>query len=113
MVAAGKLRHRLTLSTVTRGRDSLGGITETATAGVTIWGSFEPISDSERFSEGRFAIRPTHRAVIRYRAGVSHRDRLNFQGRVFDIAEVRDPSSRMDGQLLELLCIARTDGPLT
>lgn len=112
MAEAGKLRHRLTLTPITRSgaRDALGGLAEAAGTPVTVWGSMRPVSDGERFND-RFEIRPTHRAVIRYRAGVSHRDRLTFQGRAFDIAEIKDPSERQDGQLLELLCIARAPGP--
>lgn len=112
MTAAGKLRHRLSIASVSNGRDSLGGISETVGAATTVWGSFAPIDDSERFAEGRFAVRPTHRAVIRFRVGVTHRGRLTFQGRAFDIVSVRDPSERQDAQTLELLCVARAPGPV-
>lgn len=113
MPAAGRLRHRVTLTTPTRTRDALGGVSEAAGATVTVWASFEPVGNGERFDAAQFQSRPTHRCTIRHRAGVSRRDSLTFQGRVFDIVELRDPSDRQDGQLLEMLCAARQPGAQT
>lgn len=108
---AGKLRHRLTLTPISRAsRDTLGGVSEANGAGTSVWGSFAPVDAEERFDHSQYQVRPTHRAVIRYRAGVAHRDTVTFGGRVYDIVGIRDPSERQDGQSLELLCVARQPG---
>lgn len=104
-MTASQLRHRVTLISLTRGRDSLGGVTETPGAGVTVWAAVAPVDARETFEKGALSVRPTHRVTIRYRAGVAHRMRLTFEGRAFDVVEVQDSDLRK--QFLTLLVAAQ------
>lgn len=107
-MSASQLRHRVTLTAVSRGRDSMGGVTETAGDAVTVWASVEPVSARESQEKGALSVRPTHRVIIRHRAGVSHRMRVTFDGRVFDVIEVQDAGLR--NQFLTLLVAAQQAG---
>lgn len=105
---ASQLRHRVSLTQIVRGRDAMGGVTEVAGAAVTVWASVEPVDARESFDKGALSVRPTHRVMIRHRAGVTHRMRLTFEGRVFDVVEVQDADLR--NQFLTLLVAAQQAG---
>ena len=108
MIAAGILDKRVAIAPVTRGKDALGGVTETVGQAVSVWARVEPIDPQERFEKERFELRPELRVTIRWRAGVNHRDRLTYRGRAYDILGAHDPDDRRE--VLKLYIAAREAG---
>ena len=68
----------------------------------TVWARIEPLSGRERLAAQRIEDTVTHRVTIRYRSGVSARQRIAFGVRVFNIRAVLDVDER--NEWLELLC---------
>ena len=108
MITASALRHRVTLTLIARDRDTMGGVTESASSSVDVWASVEPVDASERFEKAGLTVRPTHRITIRWRPNVTHRDRVMFRDRRFDILSARDPDERR--VWLEMLVAAQEAG---
>lgn len=107
-MTASQLRHRVTLTQIVRGRDAMGGVSESAGNAVTVWANVEPVSADERLDMGGLTVRPTHRIKLRWRDGNWHRARLTFRSRAFDVVRAQDPDERR--QFLELLAVAQEGG---
>lgn len=58
----------------------------------TVWARFRTLSGQERTASEQVAATLTHEVTIRYRAGVTPRDRLVLvgSGRIFDVKDLRD-----------------------
>lgn len=100
MIAAGSLRHRLTLERMAREEDGSGGAEVTWIPVATLWGSIETLSGRESFASDAVAAEASHRITIRYRDDVGQAARLRRSARVFAIAAVNDP----DGRKRRLVC---------
>lgn len=106
---AGKLRHRIAVAPLQRGRDAIGGVTEEAGAPFYLWAHVEPIGAQERFEGAKFTVRPDIRVLIRYRADIRHRDRVIWRDREYEIVDApRDPDTRR--RWMELLAAAKEPG---
>lgn len=107
---AGKLDRRITLQRATITRDEYNAEVSTWADLVTVWASYEPIRDGERFRAGERASELSARFQIRYSSqvsGVTSEDRLQFDGRTYEIEHVKE-IGRREG--LELTTVARGDG---
>lgn len=107
-MTASRLRHRVALAAIVRGRDSLGGVTESLGDAVTVWAQIEPVDASQRFDLGALSVRPTHRVMIRWREGVDHRSRMTWRGRHYDVISVQDDTARRE--FLTLMVLAQEAG---
>lgn len=81
------LKHRVTLQRISRAEDGQGGFTETWDDIATLWASIEPLKGYERMQAMQLKTPTTHRVRLRYRADVTTKDRLIYDGRAFDVAE--------------------------
>lgn len=62
----GKLNKRLSLISVTRVSDGIGGYTETETTAKTTWGSLEPMSQREQLIYGLETGSRSYKCFLRY-----------------------------------------------
>lgn len=109
MLKAGKLDRRITLQRHLTTRDDFNNPVETWFDLCTVWASFEPVSDGERFRAGERASEISARFQIRYSSqvkDVTPKDRLVFGGRVYSITHVKE-IGRREG--LELTAVGRDD----
>jgi SPP1 family predicted phage head-tail adaptor len=107
-VKAADLRHKVSLISIVRGRDAIGGALDSETGAVELWAKVDPVDTNERFADQALQQRPSHRVTIRWRAGVKHRDLLRFRDREYQVLSVRDPDERRTW--LELLVAAKDPG---
>jgi len=89
---AGRLRHRLTLYTVTEQVDPGDAPAETVFA--TVWGALEPLQGRELFAAQQVQSEVTGRATIRYLAGVDPTMRVGLGSRRWEILGIIDPQER-------------------
>jgi SPP1 family predicted phage head-tail adaptor len=107
---AGKLDRRITLQRFTETRDAFNEPVKSWDPLATVWASYEPLSDGERFRASETAANASARFVIRYSSTVADltpKDRLTFDGTVFDIIHVKEVGRRKG---LEITAAARADG---
>ena len=101
----GKLRHRLTIQAAAPGADPYGGQSDPwakPTALAKVWGRIESLRGREQLHGMQLEDRVTHRITIRYRDGVTAKQRVAFGARVFNIRSAIDRDGRK--RWLELLC---------
>ncbi len=100
---AGRMVHPVTIERHGIQEDSDGGSREVFTPDTEpTWAAIQNIRGRERWLADQSQSRVTHRVVIRWQE-VSTRDRLDFQGRKFNIDSAIDPDERR--KALELMCI--------
>ena len=99
---AGRLRHRVTLSSGSSTIDSFGQSTVTWTAFATVWADVRDVMGREYFeARQQEAIRWT-RIVLRHRSDVTNETRVTFGSQVYDVDSVLlDPTRRRQ---LTLMC---------
>ena len=94
---AGKLRHRITIETLSAGvGDGMGGIVQDYTDYKTVWCSINPLSGTETTIAAQRGSEEDVRITMRYDSGVSPKCRLR-QGdstTYFDIVSVVNPEFR-------------------
>lgn len=96
---AGKLRRLVTIQRLTGARDTTNNETDTWKTLATVYAHIEPYlgsarSGREEFSGGQITGLDYTRFHIRYLAGVSPKDRILYNGRVFDIQAVNNRDER-------------------
>jgi SPP1 family predicted phage head-tail adaptor len=101
---SGELRHRVVLERATTSRLPSGGTRDTWSPYATVWAAVEPIQGREFFAAQQLNAEATHRIRIRYRVGVSPKDRVTFEGRIF---EIKAPPINVDekSRELHLMCV--------
>lgn len=109
-LAAGKLDRRITLQRAILSKDDYNNDVETWSDLCTIWASYAPVSDGEKFRAGERASEIGARFTIRYSsqvADLSPKDQLVFQGRTYAITRVKELERRVG---LEITVVGRDDG---
>lgn len=109
-IAAGELDRRITLERFTETRDSFNEPVKTWATLATVWATFTPLSDGERFRASETAANASARFLIRYSTTVSDldpKDRLTFGGVVYQILHVKEVGRR---EGVEITAAARADG---
>lgn len=102
-LAAGSLRHRLTIQARTAASDGQGGETVTWAARVTVWGLVEPVTGREALMAQQLTAELATVVTLRFRTDVRVTDRIVWGTRVLQIASVQDPDGRREQ--LRLLCV--------
>ena len=108
MIAAGKLRHRIALQSLTAGSPQQTGSgmpDESWATVVTVSASVEPLNGRELFAAQEHHSEVTTRVRIRYRSGITAKMRVSHGGTLYNIRDVIDPEKRH--RELQLMC---TDG---
>ena len=98
---AGRLRHRVVFEVRGSTPDDYGEPVETWTTAFTDWAQVQQLRGREFFSDARISADVDTRVIMRYRAGVTKRHRINFEGRILDIEYILEDERRTS---LELLC---------
>lgn len=109
MPQSGARDRRITLQRGSSTPSDYGDPVTTWAPLATVWAQVTPVSDRERFAAAQTVAEITHRFAIRYGAAwadFSPADRLIYQGRVYDVAAVKE-IGRREG--LEITARARTD----
>lgn len=101
---AGKLDRRITIQSATLIDDGYGGQVETWGDVATVWAQFLPGGGNERFASAQVYAETQARFRIRWRAGLSPKNRVLFDGKAWDVLAV-DEIGRRDG--IELRVKAR------
>lgn len=82
-----KMKHRLTLQSVSRVTDSQGGYTEEWDDEATLWASIAPLKGYERFQAHQMQTPVTHKIIIRYRSDVTTKHRFLYGERILQIKQ--------------------------
>jgi len=93
---SGKLDRRITLQTLTVGRDSYGGKTETWTDLATVWAQATPWQGREAVAADQVIAQAEMRFQIRYRADFDQKARIQYAGAAWDIIRI-DEIGRREG----------------
>ena len=91
---SGTLRHKVTIQTMTDGKDAVGSPTETASTLAKVWAAITPLNAGEVFRADHFEGDVTHRIRLRYRAGITPKMRVIYGSRTFDIRSVLNVDER-------------------
>ncbi|MCG3168188.1 MAG: hypothetical protein POELPBGB_03988 [Bacteroidia bacterium] len=102
MTAAGALRHRVILQTVTETRDAVGGVVESWATTATVWAAVEPLRGREFFQARAEQAGVDTRIRVRYRTGLTPKMRVSWGTHTYDIEAVIEPDSRR--RELHLMC---------
>ena len=107
---AGKLRHKVTIQTVTETRTATGDITETWADTATVWAEVVHLTNAAQRAERQIADRqiPVYdwRVTIRHRTDVTAKTRIKYVNNTasttvyFDIQAVVDADERRERMIL-------------
>lgn len=98
----GILRHRVRLEgPPATAPDGLGGGAEAWPLVEELWAHVQPLNATERYRQHQEQHAVTHRVTIRYRTGVSTKQRLVFDGRVLEIMGIINPTETTAYLILE------------
>jgi SPP1 family predicted phage head-tail adaptor len=90
----GKLNHRITLETVSRTSDNLGGYTTTVSTVKTTWAGVRSLSAKEILSFGLELGERNLEFTIRNDRPITQTNSIDFGGRKFRIKSIIDPTER-------------------
>lgn len=90
VIITGKLDRRIVIERATETRDAIGGVTRTWATLTTVWAQEIPLPGKEMFQAGRETIVRVSRFIIRYVSGVTAKDRLNYDGKIWNITAVAE-----------------------
>jgi SPP1 family predicted phage head-tail adaptor len=88
MISAGQLDKRMILQAPTIARADDGAETITWTSLATIWAGIRSLRGREYWQARQVNSDVSHEVTIRYRARISPRFRLIFEGRTFEILTI-------------------------
>lgn len=102
MLAAGQLRHLVTIQERSTTRDSVSGqVVEDWTDGDTVWAAVQPLSGKELEHAQAIKAQINTKIVIRFHAGVTPASRIKFNDRLFNVVSVINT----DELNVELICM--------
>lgn len=104
-IRAGQLRHRVDLQRATVTVSGQRAPANTWKTLETVWARVEPLTGREQLLAQQADARQTHRITIRYRDGLTTRDRVRFGTRGFNILSIANDEER--NRLLVLMCEER------
>ena len=88
---SGQLRHTIAIQEQSATSDGMGGqslswsnVSGMATVPAAIW----PVSSKERIESLKLELQITHKIRIRYRSGITSKNRLVFGSRIFNIISI-------------------------
>ncbi len=102
----GKMNKRITIQTATDAQDSFNSATETWADTVTLWGNINPLSGKEYNANAQTESETTHVITVRYKSGITTKNRIKYGSRYFDIENVININE--SNQWLEMMCTERT-----
>lgn len=111
-IAAGKLRHRISILEQSSRQDSTGGWTPIDSSILldSVPASIEALTGRELFSAQQKVSEVTHRITMRFAFGVEAKQYVRWfdeRDRFFQIEAIENPDGRR--KVLFLLCVERDD----
>lgn len=103
MIAAGRLNKRVQIQQQVDIKNQVGHTAKRDWDTVaTVWASITPISGREIMASQRELGEITHRIRMRFRSGITAKNRIVYRGRAFDIESAIDVEEK--GVVLEMMC---------
>jgi len=98
----GKLRHRISLQSITETQNSYGELVQTKSTKpyATVWASVEPLSGREYMDAKQINAELSHKVIIRHNSSVTPEDVVLFGSREFKIDSVINYEERGIYQVL-------------
>jgi SPP1 family predicted phage head-tail adaptor len=90
----GELRARLVLEGPVETPDQAGGVLRRWTAIASVWSDVATLSAQQRLEAEQIGQTVTHRVTLRWRAGLTTKQRLRRGTQIFLIRGVQDPDDR-------------------
>lgn len=82
---SGELRHAIIIETVTETQTASGSLSESWAPYATVWADMQPMRSTETFQADQDYAQRDTKFIIRYQSGITHKMRINYSGRIFDI----------------------------
>lgn len=101
-IKSGSLKHTIIIERSVKTSDGSGGNTTVWNTHKTLRAKITPLSGRERVYAQRLEANITHRILFRYVADVLSSDRVNFNGRYFQIRTILNLEEA--NRFLELSC---------
>jgi SPP1 family predicted phage head-tail adaptor len=100
-IAAGRLRHRVTIEQQVNVVNSFGEHSKEWEPFAQVWAAVEPLSARELLAAQQVQSQVVARVIMRYNAAVTASMRIVYRGVVYNIAGVqRDPESGLEWMTL-------------
>jgi SPP1 family predicted phage head-tail adaptor len=90
----GSLRHRIVVERPVEAQAADGSIVTTWETFATAWASIEPLVGREYFAQQREQATVSHKIRMRYLPGITHKIRLVWGSRAFEIESVLNVAER-------------------
>ena len=106
MIRSGNLRHRIDIQEQTETSDGMGGssLSWASVSGMdSVPAAIWPTSSKERLDAMKQELQVTHKIRIRYRAGLTSKNRIVFGSRVFNIISIINADEK--GRQIDILAI--------
>jgi len=103
---AGKLDRRITIQRASVTVNAFGEEAEVWTDIATVWAQQRPNRGAERFTAQEIAGQAVMTFHIRYRADIAKTDRIKYEGRLWNITDIREIGRRV---VTEIDAVARAD----
>ncbi len=94
MMRAGPLRCRITIEAPVETQGSDGAILTMWDTFTTAWASIEPLIGKEYFAQQREQATVSHKIRMRYQPGITHKMRIAWGTRVYEIESVLNVGER-------------------
>jgi SPP1 family predicted phage head-tail adaptor len=91
---AGPLRCRITIEAAAETQGSDGSILTTWETFATAWASIEPLIGREYFAQQREQATVSHKIRMRHQPGITHKMRVAWGSRIFEIESVLNVGER-------------------
>ena len=94
MMRAGPLRCRVTIEEPVETQGSDGSVIQAWETFATAWASIEPLIGKEYFAQQREQATVSHKIRMRHVAGITHKMRIAWGTRLFEIESVLNVGER-------------------
>jgi SPP1 family predicted phage head-tail adaptor len=95
MIEIGNFDRQITIETLSLNSvDAIGAPVETWSKVVQCWSKVVPMSGTEALRLDRQVSTETSRFFIRYRTGITVKDRISYAGKYWDILNIRELGRR-------------------
>lgn len=98
-----RLRHFVKIQRRTTSTDGVGQVKEIWTDAEEVWANILPVNTREYFNASGERAEVTHKISTWYGPSISPRDRISYDGRLFDIKGVMNVGER--NRQLQLMCV--------
>lgn len=107
---AGRLRNRLVIERATMVQQSNGELTPSWATLATVWGEVKDLRGTELIDGQQAEATMSTKITMRYRTGIDARDRVTWNGHVYEVVAVAADVNAL--RELELMC-TQIDPPRT